>query len=107
MMNACTIADLSAPLMRAFANYWVAIGLAGQLLFGMRFLLQWIESERRKQSVIPTAFWYLSLSGSAILLAYSIHIKDPVFIVANSFNGLVYTRNLMLIRKTRQADGER
>jgi lipid-A-disaccharide synthase-like uncharacterized protein len=92
------------PLLRKFASYWVAIGLVGQMLFGTRFIVQWIASERSKRSTIPISFWYLSLGGSAILLAYSIHVQDPVFIIANTFNGLIYVRNLMLIRKERATE---
>jgi len=80
-------------------NYWIAIGLFAQFLFFMRFLVQWIASERKKKSYIPIAFWYFSLCGSMLLLIYSIHIKDPVFILGQSMGFLIYTRNLMLIYK--------
>jgi lipid-A-disaccharide synthase-like uncharacterized protein len=101
------IADLSQglgqDLIRKFASWWVALGLIGQLVFASRFIIQWVASERKKRSVIPVAFWYLSLGGSAILLVYSIHIADPVFILAYSLNSLIYIRNLMLIGKEKQA----
>ena len=80
---------------------WLVLGMGGQLAFASRFLLQWIVSERRGESVIPMAFWYLSLGGSAILLAYAIHRRDPVFIVGQSFGSVVYIRNLMLIHRKR------
>ena len=80
---------------------WLVLGMGGQLAFASRFLLQWIVSERRGESVIPIAFWYLSLGGSAILLAYAIHRRDPVFIVGQSFGSVVYIRNLMLIHRKR------
>jgi lipid-A-disaccharide synthase-like uncharacterized protein len=76
---------------------WVGIGLAGQALFSARFIVQWIVSERRKRSVIPISFWFLSMAGSLVLLAYAIHRKDPVFILGQSFGMLVYSRNLWLI----------
>ena len=76
---------------------WLAVGLLGQLLFASRFLVQWIVSERRRQSVVPTSFWWLSLGGSAILLAYAVHRLDPVFILGQAFGFVVYTRNLVLI----------
>jgi lipid-A-disaccharide synthase-like uncharacterized protein len=78
---------------------WLAIGFAGQLLFTSRFLVQWIASERRRQSIVPTAFWWLSLGGASLLLAYAIWRRDPVFILGQSFGFLVYTRNLILIAR--------
>lgn len=76
---------------------WIAIGLAGQALFSARFLVQWIYSERKKQSIIPTAFWYLSIGGSLTLLTYAIYRKDPVFIVGQASGFAIYLRNLQFI----------
>lgn len=78
---------------------WVAVGLLGQALFSARFIFQWIVSERRKESVIPVGFWYLSLGGSLILLTYAIHRQDPVFILGQSFGSFIYIRNLILISR--------
>ncbi len=80
---------------------WLVIGFLGQLLFSARFLIQWLVSERHKQSVVPIAFWFLSLGGSLTLLAYAIHRRDPVFILGQSMGFLIYTRNLVLIRRNR------
>jgi lipid-A-disaccharide synthase-like uncharacterized protein len=80
---------------------WIGIGLFGQALFTSRFLVQWIASERRGQSVIPLAFWWLSLAGGATLLAYAIWRGDPVFILGQSMGLVVYGRNLALIRRSR------
>lgn len=80
---------------------WIGVGLIGQSLFTSRFLVQWITSERKGVSVIPLAFWWFSLAGGMTLLAYSIYRMDPVFILGQSFGLLVYTRNLILIRKGR------
>ena len=77
---------------------WVAVGLFGQLLFFMRFLLQWIASEKEKRSVVPTSFWWFSIGGAAILLAYAIYRADPVFILGQSLGFFIYARNLWLIR---------
>ncbi len=89
-------------------NLWLIIGFAGQACFFMRFFVQWIYSERRKRSVIPTAFWYFSLGGAAILLTYAIHRQDPVFIVGQSTGFLIYTRNLVLLgREKRERAGGR
>jgi lipid-A-disaccharide synthase-like uncharacterized protein len=102
------IADITQNLwhgvLMKFASWWVALGLIGQLLFASRFVIQWLASERKGRSVIPVPFWYLSLGGSAILLVYSIHIADPVFILANILNSFIYIRNLMLIGREKQAN---
>ena len=80
---------------------WVGLGLVGQLLFSARFIIQWIASERKRRSIIPVSFWYFSLGGSALLLAYAIYRKDPVFILGQSAGAIVYVRNLRLIRASR------
>ena len=81
---------------------WLGIGFAGQLLFMMRFLWQWIQSERQQRSIIPIAFWYFSLAGGVTLFAYAVHRRDPVFITGQLLGLTVYTRNLLLIRRERQ-----
>jgi lipid-A-disaccharide synthase-like uncharacterized protein len=81
---------------------WLAIGFAAQLLFSARFLVQWIASERARRSVIPIAFWFLSLAGGTLLLAYAIWRRDPVFILGQSSGIIVYSRNLYLISRERQ-----
>ncbi len=83
-------------------NGWLILGFSGQVCFFMRFLVQWIASERKKRSVIPIYFWYLSLAGGLTLLIYAIHIKDPVFIVGQSTGAFIYIRNLMLIYKEKK-----
>ena len=86
-------------------QFWLVVGFVGQALFGSRFLVQWVVSERKGESVVPLAFWYLSLGGAALLLAYAIWRQDPVFILGQSFGFLVYARNLVLIaRRARAAD---
>jgi lipid-A-disaccharide synthase-like uncharacterized protein len=81
---------------------WLIIGFAGQGLFFLRFLIQWLQSERLGKSVIPIAFWYCSIGGSIITLLYAIYIQDPVFIFGQ-FPGLfVYSRNLFLIRREKR-----
>jgi len=84
---------------------WLGVGLAGQLCFASRFLVQWISSESKQRSHIPVAFWYLSLAGGLILLSYAIWRRDPVFIIGQAFGGIVYVRNLMLLRKERDLPG--
>ena len=78
-------------------KFWLILGFAGQFIFSLRFLVQWISSEKRKESHIPEIFWYLSLFGGIILLTYAIYKKDPVFILGQSVGVFVYFRNLMLI----------
>ena len=81
------------------AEVWIAIGFLGQACFFGRFLVQWIASERRGRSVVPRAFWYLSIGGALIVLSYAIWRRDPVFIAGQSMGLLVYTRNLVLLRR--------
>ncbi len=81
---------------------WTILGLLGQFLFSVRFLIQWIVSEKKQESTIPVAFWYFSILGSIVLLAYSIHIKNLVFILGQSVGSIIYARNLILIRRKRR-----
>jgi len=76
---------------------WASVGMGGQFLFFMRFFIQWIASERKRQSVIPIAFWYFSVGGGAVLLAYACYKADIVFILGQAGGLLIYLRNLMLI----------
>lgn len=80
---------------------WIAVGLLGQGLFSARFLVQWIASEKRRESHIPIAFWYLSIAGGITLLSYAIYRADPVFILGQSTGVFIYARNLYLIRAGR------
>jgi lipid-A-disaccharide synthase-like uncharacterized protein len=82
---------------------WIGIGFLGQFLFMMRFLWQWIQSERQRRSIIPIAFWYFSLAGGMTLFAYAVHRLDPVFITGQSLGLLVYARNLLLIGREKRA----
>ena len=84
-------------------NRWLIIGFVGQALFGARFIIQWIVSEKKEESTIPLAFWYCSIGGAMILLAYAIHKQDPVFIVGQSLGTIIYIRNLVLIDRKKKA----
>ena len=79
---------------------WVGIGFLAQVLFGSRFIVQWFTSEKAGESVIPVAFWWLSLSGGALMFAYAIYRWDPVFMMGQGLGLFVYVRNLMLIRRS-------
>ena len=83
-------------------DLWVIIGFAGQAIFGGRFIIQWIASERKRESHIPIQFWYMSIIGGAITTAYAIHRRDPVFIVGQAAGLIVYIRNLMLIYRAQR-----
>lgn len=80
-------------------NFFMILGFIGQAMFSMRFIIQWIASEKVKKSVIPFSFWIFSLSGSSLLLIYAIYRKDPVFILGQAPNLLIYSRNIWLIKK--------
>jgi lipid-A-disaccharide synthase-like uncharacterized protein len=77
----------------------VMFGIAGQILFFSRFLVQWIVSEKEKKSVVPPVFWYLSIGGGGMLLVYALWRHDPVISIGQAVGLLVYLRNLVLIRK--------
>ncbi len=83
---------------------WIAVGLGGQILFMMRFMLQWLASEKARRSVVPVSFWWLSIFGAAVLLAYAIHRRDPVFILGQSLGFFIYARNIYFIRAERRAE---
>lgn len=85
--------------------WWVAFGLLGQLMFTGRFLVQWIASERARRSVMPVLFWYFSLAGGLILLAYAIYRRDPVFVLGQALGVFIYLRNLALIHRERRENG--
>ncbi|MEK7646900.1 MAG: lipid-A-disaccharide synthase N-terminal domain-containing protein [Patescibacteria group bacterium] len=80
-------------------NFWLILGLVGQFAFFMRFIVQWIASERAGNSVVPITFWYFSIVGGLIILIYALHIKDPVFILGQGLALTIYIRNLVLIRR--------
>ena len=77
---------------------WLTVGFIAQAMFSMRFIIQWIASERVKRSIVPEAFWYFSLAGGALLFAYAIYRLDPVFMLGQGMGLLIYVRNIQLIR---------
>ena len=80
---------------------WVLVGFVAQGIFTARFVVQWVASERRRESIVPAAFWWLSLLGGATLLTYAIHRRDPVFSVGQGMGLFIYIRNIMLVEKAR------
>ena len=83
-------------------DWWVLVGFIAQGLFSMRFLVQWIASERAGRSVIPLAFWLFSIGGGLLLLVYALYRKDPVFIAGQAFGVFVYLRNLNFVLRERK-----
>ena len=83
-------------------DFWLAFGLVAQLFFTARFLVQWIASERAGRSIVPVAFWYFSVAGGIMLLAYAIYRVDPVFIAGQAGGLLIYARNLHFVRRDRR-----
>ena len=84
------------------SKIWLGLGFFAKLMFSARFLVQWVASERAGKSIVPLLFWYLSIAGSVLLLAYSIHRKDPVFILGQSMGLFIYSRNLYLIHREKK-----
>jgi lipid-A-disaccharide synthase-like uncharacterized protein len=78
--------------------WWLALGLAGQAVFTGRWIIQWVASEKRRQSHVPELFWWCSFAGAMMLLIYFIGRGDPVGIIGQLFGWIVYGRNLYLIR---------
>src|SRR5215469_16231644 len=106
--EADTCRDRGDPLMSELINYlhdvfitkfdaWVVLGFVAQGFFTMRFLVQWIASERARASVIPVAFWFFSIGGGVLLLVYALYRRDPVFIAGQAFGVVVYARNLYFV----------
>lgn len=84
------------------ATIWLLVGFLGQGLFTARFIVQWLVSEQNRDSVVPEAFWWLSLLGGLALLCYAISRRDPVIIIGQAMGLIVYLRNLMLLNKAKQ-----
>ena len=82
---------------------WLGVGLLAQLMFSMRFIVQWIASERARRSIVPETFWYFSMVGGAMLFAYAIYRLDPVFMLGQGMGLLIYARNIYFIRAHNRA----
>jgi lipid-A-disaccharide synthase-like uncharacterized protein len=83
---------------------WLTVGFIAQALFSMRFIIQWIASERVKRSIVPEAFWYFSLAGGAMLFAYAVYRLDPVFMLGQGMGVIIYIRNIQLIWNGKRRD---
>jgi lipid-A-disaccharide synthase-like uncharacterized protein len=102
MINLSHIADYLRLVFIDQFDAWIALGFIAQAFFTMRFLVQWLASEKAGQSVVPLSFWFFSLGGGFLLLLYAIHRHDPVFIAGQALGLLIYIRNLMLINKVKK-----
>jgi lipid-A-disaccharide synthase-like uncharacterized protein len=92
--------NVSSPL----GFLWVALGLLGQVLFTGRIVVQWLASEKAQRSVVPVAFWWMSLLGASMLLAYFLWRRDPIGVLGQATGWFIYVRNLGLIRRERGVD---
>jgi len=82
-------------------HVWALVGFAGQALFASRFIVQWLQSEREGRSVIPVTFWYCSLFGGIVMLAYTVHLQSVSLSLGQASGLIVYARNLYLISRER------
>jgi lipid-A-disaccharide synthase-like uncharacterized protein len=82
-------------------DWWVLLGFVAQIMFTLRFIVQWIASERAGHSVVPLAFWLFSIGGGLLLLVYALYRRDPVFIAGQAFGVFVYLRNLQFVLRDR------
>ncbi len=97
--------DIGGYLYEVFVakfDLWLLLGIVGQGLFTMRFLVQWLSSEREGRSVVPVAFWFFSIAGGLITLVYGLAKREPIIIMGQALSIIIYVRNLMLIAKDRR-----
>jgi lipid-A-disaccharide synthase-like uncharacterized protein len=100
---------LSAYLYDIFVakfDFWLAFGLAAQLAFAARFLVQWIMSERAGKSVVPMAFWFFSVAGGTMTLIYGLVKREPIIIFGQLLSNIIYVRNIMLIWKNHARESQ-
>jgi len=86
-----------------YDTMWGMIGFAGQAVFGVRFLIQWIRSEQEGHSVIPITFWYCSLVGGLISFAYAVHMQAWPLVMGQAIPLPIYARNIWMIMRDREA----
>jgi len=96
------IIDFFKEIAQKFRDPLVMFGTLGQLVFTARFIVQWIASERKRKSVIPISFWFLSIGGSLMVLTYGIITKEPVIILGQAAGSIIYVRNLILLAKEKK-----
>ena len=84
----------------AIPTWLMVLGIVAQVIFTLRFVYQWLHSERHKESTLPLGFWVMSLIGATMILSYAIIRRDPVLFVGHLFGMIIYARNAYLIRQT-------
>lgn len=94
---------MKIPFLAPIDTGWLIVGMVGQSMFFLRFLFQWIASERARASIVPVVFWYFSIAGALMVLVYGLHRGDPVLIYGQSVGFFVYARNLWFIHRKPQA----
>jgi lipid-A-disaccharide synthase-like uncharacterized protein len=87
------------PWLYASTWWWSALGFAGNILFGSRFILQWLESEKRQSLVVPPYFWHLSFWGSVLNLIYALHLDSAPLLLGVAALPFIYGRNLVLLKR--------
>jgi lipid-A-disaccharide synthase-like uncharacterized protein len=87
-------------------DWWVLLGFVAQIMFTLRFAVQWVASERAGHSVVPLAFWLFSIGGGVLLLIYALYRRDPVFIAGQAFGVFVYLRNLQFVLRDRTRNAQ-
>jgi lipid-A-disaccharide synthase-like uncharacterized protein len=80
-------------------QFWITLGILGQALFGLRFLVQWLASEKAGTSVIPPLFWYISVPAGMLLVSYAMWRQDPVFIINEGLCLIIFIRNVVMVRR--------
>ena len=98
------VGDYLHDVFVAQLDWWVVLGFVAQFMFTMRFVVQWIASEKAQRSVIPFAFWTFSLGGGTLLLIYALYRRDPVFIAGQALSTFIYIRNLQFALRERRAN---
>lgn len=93
-------------ILQEFQDPWIFLGFAAQFMYFLRFLIQWIASEKHQKVVIPPVFWYISMLGAALLLIYSVKRGDLVFITASILNMVIYLRNIAIVKKGKSLPAE-
>lgn len=99
-----TVGDYLHDVFITQIDGWVILGFVAQFMFTMRFVVQWIASERAGRSVIPFAFWTFSIGGGTLLLVYAVYRRDPVFIAGQALSTFIYLRNLQFALRERRAN---
>ena len=104
------IGDYLYDVFVAKFDVWLVFGIVAQVLFAMRFVVQWLASEKEGRSVIPMAFWFFAMAGGLLTLIYGLVKREPIIILGQALSIFIYLRNLQLIvrdrRRMKAAEGQ-